>query len=77
MTAYIQVPILFMTNDPKPCSDSNLEKEKDAPSNLTDGNAAAPSDNEKQQDLNHSRKSARSKREIMEELSRTRFPWDE
>ena len=29
------------------------------------------------QGSNHSRKSARSKREIMEELSRARFPWDE
>jgi hypothetical protein len=26
---------------------------------------------------NHSRRAGRSKREIMEELSRARFPWDE
>lgn len=29
------------------------------------------------QSPNHSRKPALSKREIMEELSRARFPWDE
>ena len=29
------------------------------------------------QSLNHLRKPALSKREIMEELSRARFPWDE
>ena len=66
-----------MTNDPKPCSNSNLEKEEIAPSDLADEKSATPSDNEKQQGSNHSRKAARSKREIMEELSRARFPWDE
>ena len=38
-----------------------------------------PSDceTEDKQDSGHPRKAGRSKREIMEELSRARFPWDE
>ena len=35
------------------------------------------SKNDSGQSPNHSRKPALSKREIMEELSRARFPWDE
>ena len=34
-------------------------------------------ESEYKQDSGHPRRSGRSKREIMEELSRARFPWDE
>lgn len=44
------------------------EKEEEAPSNR---------ENEDKQDSGHPRRVGRSKREIMEELSRARFPWDE
>jgi hypothetical protein len=37
----------------------------------------ADRENEAKQDSGHPRRAARSKREIMEELSRARFPWDE
>ena len=38
-----------------------------------------PSDRESEskRDSGHPRRAGRSKREIMEELSRARFPWDE
>ena len=46
---------------------------------LQDADKEAPSDREieSKQDSGHPRRAGRSKREIMEELSRTRFPWDE
>ena len=34
-------------------------------------------ESDSKQDSGHPRRSGRSKREIMEELSRARFPWDE
>lgn len=46
-----------------------LEKDSSAPEELSQKQSETPS--------NRSRKSGRSKREIMEELSRARFPWDE
>jgi hypothetical protein len=56
-----------MINESKPPS---AEKVEDASLPKTDDSAS-------DQKTNHSRKNALSKREIIEQLSRERFPWDE
>jgi hypothetical protein len=63
-----------MGNESKPSStdkvgDASLSKPDDSQS---DQGEIAPD-----QKTNNSRKNALSKREIMEQLSRERFPWDE
>ena len=59
-----------MTNHSNKESNNNegLEKDPSAPKELGQEQSEMPS--------NHSRKTGHSKREIMEELSRARFPWD-
>ena len=56
---------------------SNIEP--DNKERLQDVDKEAPSNQEieNKQDSSHPRRAGRSKREIMEELSRARFPWDE
>ena len=59
---------------------SNTESEKDAPKteDLGQEQASTPDQQgENQKSSYSSRKAGKSKREIMEELSRARFPWDE
>lgn len=53
--------------------------ESDNKEELKHGQTEGPSDRETEdrQDSSHPRKAGRSKREIMEELSRARFPWDD
>ena len=53
--------------------------EPDHKEGLQDAENEATADREKEvkQDSGHPRRAGRSKREIMEELSRARFPWDE
>ena len=60
-----------MTNHSNPESDNKEELKHEQ----TEG----PSDRETadRQDSGHRRKAGRSKREIMEELSSARFPWDD
>jgi hypothetical protein len=57
----------------------DLQKDSSVPEVLGREQSETPSDQEGEgaQASNHSRKAGRSKREIMEELSRARFPWDE
>ena len=54
-------------------------KECSDPEGLMHGLAETPFNeaNEDQRGFNNSRRASLSKREIMEELSRARFPWDE
>ena len=56
---------------------SNIEP--DNKERLQDVDKEAPSNQEieNKQYSSHPRRAGRSKREIMEELSRARFPWDE
>jgi hypothetical protein len=59
---------------------SNTEPEKEAQKTeeLGQGKAGTPyQQGENQESSYSSRKAAKSKREIMEDLSRARFPWDE
>jgi hypothetical protein len=56
---------------------SSTEKVEDASSPKIDDVRSEPSETASDQKTGHSRKSALSKREIMEQLSRERFPWDE
>jgi hypothetical protein len=60
-----------MTNhsNTPPDSKEDLENELSVPEGLGQEQPETPS--------NHSRRVGISKREIMEELSRARFPWDE
>ena len=57
----------------------DLQKDSSVPEVLGREQSETPSDQEDggAQASNHLRKAGRSKREIMEELSRARFPWDE
>ncbi|QWD67816.1 hypothetical protein AOC21_07170 [Polynucleobacter sp. VK25] len=58
---------------------NQFNTEPDNKEGLQDVAKEAPSDEEieNKQDSSHPRRAGRSKREIMEELSRARFPWDE
>ena len=58
---------------------SNSEPEKEAPKaeELGQEQTSAERHGEIQQSSYSSRKAGKSKREIMEDLSRARFPWDE
>ncbi|MCX7237206.1 hypothetical protein [Polynucleobacter sp.] len=59
---------------------SNTEPEKEAPKteDLGQEQAGAPDQQGDNQERSYSsRKAGKSKREIMEDLSRARFPWDE
>ncbi|BDT77576.1 hypothetical protein PKF023_13790 [Polynucleobacter yangtzensis] len=59
---------------------SNTEPEKESPKTEELGQEQADTPDqhgENQQSSYSSRKAGKSKREIMEELSRARFPWDE
>ena len=59
---------------------SNAEPEKETPKadELRQEQIGAPNQQGDNQESSYSsRKAAKSKREIMEELSRARFPWDE
>ena len=59
---------------------SNTEPEKEAPKTeeLGQEKAGTPDQQSENQESSYSsRKAAKSKREIMEDLSRARFPWDE
>lgn len=59
---------------------SNTDPEKEAPKteDLGQEQASAPDQQGEIQESSYSsRKAAKSKREIMEDLSRARFPWDE
>jgi hypothetical protein len=59
---------------------SNADSEKEAPKSeeLGQEQAGTPDQQGEIQESSYSsRKAAKSKREIMEELSRARFPWDE
>jgi hypothetical protein len=59
---------------------SNTEPEKDAPKTeeLGQEQAGTPDQQGENQESSYSsRKAAKSKREIMEDLSHARFPWDE
>ena len=58
---------------------SNTEPEKEAPKSEVLGQEQTSTDQqgENQESSYSSRKAAKSKREIMEDLSRARFPWDE
>jgi hypothetical protein len=59
---------------------SNTDPEKEAPKTEELGQEQADTPDqlgENQESLYGSRKAAKSKREIMEDLSRARFPWDE
>ncbi len=59
---------------------SNTDPEKEAPKSeeLEQEEAGIPDQQGENQESSYSsRKAAKSKREIMEDLSRARFPWDE
>ncbi|QWD59551.1 hypothetical protein [Polynucleobacter sp. MWH-UH35A] len=60
-----------MTNHSNPESDNKAELKREQTEGSLDRETAD------RQDSGHPRKSGRSKREIMEELSRARFPWDD
>jgi hypothetical protein len=70
-----------MTNysNTEPDNKEDLKKESSTPEELGQEKSETPSGQggEGIQTSNHSRNAGRSKREIMEELSRARFPWDE
>lgn len=70
-----------MTQNPKsePNSKVDAKNECSAPAGIKHEQGGVPSnlEGEVKQGSNHSRKTGHSKREIMEELSRARFPWDE
>jgi hypothetical protein len=63
----------------EPAKKEDLKSESSTPEELGREESETPSDQggESIQASNHSRRVGRSKREIMEELSRARFPWDE
>ena len=63
----------------EPAKKEDLKSESSTPEELGREQSGTPSDHgsEGLQASNHSRRVGRSKREIMEELSRARFPWDE
>jgi len=63
----------------EPAKKEDLKSESSTPEELGREQSETPSDQggESIQAPNHSRRAGRSKREIMEELSRARFPWDE
>jgi len=63
-----------MGNESKP---SSAERVEDAKSLGTDDAQLDQNEAASDQKTNHLRKNALSKREIMEQLSRERFPWDE
>ena len=59
---------------------SNAEPEKESPKTEEVGQEQAnipEQQGDNQQSSYNSRKAGKSKREIMEDLSRARFPWDE
>jgi hypothetical protein len=70
-----------MTNhsNTEPDNKEDLKKEPSTPEELgwEQSEISSDQENEDRPASNHSRKAGRSKREIMEELSRARFPWDE
>ena len=63
-----------MMNELKP---SSAEKVEEALSSKADDSQLVQSESASDQKIDHSRKSALSKREIMEQLSKERFPWDD
>lgn len=60
-----------MTNQSNTEPDNKEELKDEQTEGLSDR------ETEDRQDSGHPRKAGRSKREIMEELSRARFPWDD
>ena len=56
-------------------SNTEADKKEELQDNQSD--ASSKPEGDSKQDSGHPRRSGRSKREIMEELSRARFPWDE
>jgi hypothetical protein len=63
-----------MMNESKP---SSVEKIEDASSSKADDSQLGQSESASDQKIDHSRNTALSKREIMEQLSKERFPWDD
>jgi hypothetical protein len=63
-----------MMNESKP---SSAEKVEDASSSKTEDSQLDQSESASDQRIDHSRNTALSKREIMDQLSRERFPWDD
>jgi hypothetical protein len=70
-----------MTDKTNPENQGKAETEK--PTSLTEDSINKPANTDacttdgEQREANRSTKAAKSKREIMEELSRERFPWEE
>ncbi|QWE08103.1 hypothetical protein [Polynucleobacter ibericus] len=61
-----------MTEESAQTISPNMEEiKKDQPKTLTESDGSTEPENR------HSRRAGLSKREIMEQLSRERFPWDE
>lgn len=70
---------MTLSSAASPNGNDDHEKECSDQKGLMHGLAETPFNeaNEDQRGFNNSRRASLSKREIMEELSRARFPWDE